>query len=178
VTETTVEHFAECVTKGACVEPDRGGACNWGVSARRRHPINCVSQPEASAYCRFVGGRLPTIAEAEWFARGGSTASAYPWGDVPPLGQLCWSGEAPRRETCAVGSFPGGTSKEGIVDLIGNVREWTSSPSDGGVHRFRVGGGSFGDTDPRAVAWTTHWDDLEDVRSPQAGFRCVTTPQK
>ncbi len=175
VHEATVDHFAACVAAGVCREPDRGGACNWGVAAHRDHPINCLSQPEAVVYCNWARERLPTVVESEWVARGGQTGKSYPWGDAVALGQLCWSGSALRRNTCPVGAFPDGHSKEGIADLIGNVVEWTSTPSNRGTQRFRLGGGSFADTDAAQVRWTVDWDEVGETHAPTTGVRCVTT---
>ncbi len=41
--EVTVAEYKKCVDAGVCNEPGTGGACNWGVSGRDNHPINCVS---------------------------------------------------------------------------------------------------------------------------------------
>ena len=37
---------------GSGLQADTGGACNWNVAGRDRHPINCIPQPAAKAYCR------------------------------------------------------------------------------------------------------------------------------
>jgi hypothetical protein len=92
------------------------------------HPVVRVSWYDASAFCEFVGGRLPTEAEWEYAARGGNADSIYPWGNdfsrdrangPGTGGSDMWEWSAP------VGSFP--PNGYGLFDMIGNVWEWTSS---------------------------------------------------
>jgi formylglycine-generating enzyme required for sulfatase activity len=145
VVEVTAAEYGACVDEGACDPPGTGPVCTFGVESRRDHPVNCVSWHDAGDYCRFAGKRLPTDEEWEWAARGAGRASAYPWGDAPPAGRLCWSGEGDgglgRRSggTCPVGAHPSGDSPHGVKDLAGNVWEWTASELNGG-RVFRGGG--------------------------------------
>ena len=125
----------------------RPGAC-WrhpfgpdsGVDDRPDHPVVQVAYPDAAAYARWAGRRLPTEAEWEYAARAGST-SAYSWGDDPtPGGRLMantWQGRFPYRNdgalgwtgTSPVGTFP--PNGYGLVDMIGNVWEWTTTEFTG-----------------------------------------------
>ncbi|MEF2978819.1 formylglycine-generating enzyme family protein [Subtercola sp. YIM 133946] len=120
-------------------EPFGAGARPAGWAERLdEHPVTQVSFEDASAYAAWAGRRLPTEEEWEFAARGGSTRqTTYAWGDeVRPGGRVMadtWQGRFPYantgadgwRGTAAVGSFP--PNGYGLVDMIGNVWEWTSS---------------------------------------------------
>ncbi len=125
VTEVTVIAYVDCVDAGGCRPPTTvEGFCNWDVNGRDCHPINCVSWEEADAYCAWAGKRLPT--EVEWeFAAVGEKARTWPWvGDELPDDRAQHSESM---GTAVVGSFPVGATPEGILDMAGNVWEWTSS---------------------------------------------------
>ncbi|OBA89053.1 sulfatase-modifying factor 1 [Mycobacteriaceae bacterium 1482268.1] len=103
---------------------------------RLDHPVVQVAYPDAAAYARWAGRRLPTEAEWEYAARAGST-DTYAWGDdAMPDGRLMantWQGHFPYRNDGAsgwVGTSPVGTFPPngfGLVDMIGNVWEWTTT---------------------------------------------------
>jgi formylglycine-generating enzyme required for sulfatase activity len=107
-----------------------------GIKDRLEHPVVQVAYPDAAAYARWAGRRLPSEAEWEYAAAGGST-STYGWGDDPvPDGRLMantWQGRFPYANdgasgwtgTSPVGTFP--PNGYGLVDMIGNVWEWTTT---------------------------------------------------
>lgn len=113
------------------------------LTGKDEHPVVQVAYADARAYATWAGRRLPTESEWEYAAGGGST-STYAWGEEPrPAGTLMantWQGRFPYLNTGAngwhgtspVGSFP--ENRFGLVDMIGNVWEWTSTTYTGG-HR-------------------------------------------
>ncbi len=95
-------------------------------------PIVFVSNGECEKFAAYYGKRLPTEIEWEYAARGGD-GRAYPWGatfdfDGKSGGARANCGATVGSRVVAdVGSFPEGASPFGVLDLCGNVWEWTSS---------------------------------------------------
>ena len=109
------------------------------------------------------------FARITWAARGGPLGRRFPWGDDAPAGHACWL--RARKGTCAAGSVTGDRTAHGIVDMGGNVREWTSS-----VWRsFPISrGGSFFDKDPSALLVTAKPGLFRSLQGQaQYGFRCA-----
>lgn len=119
---------------GACWRHPLGPGSNW--QDRSDHPVVQIAYPDAAAYASWAGRKLPTEAQWEYAARAGATTT-YPWGDDPrPGGRLMantWQGRFPYRNdgalgwigTSPVGTFP--ANDFGLVDMIGNVWEWTTT---------------------------------------------------
>lgn len=127
--EVTNDQFCLCRKALACSgEPayDDHKVCDKG---REREPVTKIKLQDASRFCDWLGGRLPTELEWEWAARGKDNR-LYPTGNEPPA-----TGEVNIR---AVGVAPGDvwpvdhptkdiTPDYGVQDMAGNVREWTIS---------------------------------------------------
>jgi formylglycine-generating enzyme required for sulfatase activity len=119
---------------GACWRHPLGQDSTW--QDRPDHPVVQVAYPDAAAYAKWAGRTLPTEAQWEYAARAGASTT-YSWGDEPqPGGRLMantWQGHFPYRNdgalgwsgTSPVGTFP--ANDFGLVDMIGNVWEWTTT---------------------------------------------------
>lgn len=101
------------------------------------HPVVQVAYPDAVAFARWAGMRLPSEAEWEYAARGGLDGAQFEWGDEDPQDTAprinTWQGRFPYENTeldgwtrtSPVGCYqPNGY---GLYDMTGNVWEWTSS---------------------------------------------------
>ena len=153
-----------------------------------QHPVVHVAFEDALAYADWVGKRLPTADEWEVAARGGLVDQDYAWGsEKTPDGRWLanvWQGPFPWQNketdgwfwTSPVGSFP--ANGYGLVDVCGNVWEWTSTTyavPEGEQERRVIKGGSFLCADnychrfrPSALMGQTL-----DTATCHMGFRCA-----
>jgi gamma-glutamyl hercynylcysteine S-oxide synthase len=152
-------------------------------------PVQHVSAYEADAYARWAGKRLPTEVEweraASWDTQSGK--KRFPWG------QEWMEYEAnldrSRFSPTPVGSFGGGGSSAGCLQMAGDVWEWTSSSfqsypdflafpdSDASEAYFgtdyRVLKGGSWATDPFIARTTFRRFEVPSSRALFAGFRCA-----
>lgn len=171
------------------------------------HPMNCVDWFAAQAFCVSQGKRLPTEAQWELAARG-PAGRTYPWGEAEPSGKhlnVCdtecsamltkrlynagrsdWPVMFDEKDrassTAAVGQYPAGATPEGVLDLAGNVWEWTDSrycpypydPADGcGDSRRVLRGGGWDTTEAQNVRAARRYPSVPTARGRSVGFRCV-----
>lgn len=121
--EVTVgQYYTFCKTTGHPFPYDRVDTLN------RNHPMNHVSWDDANNYCKYAGGRLPTVEEWEWAAlqiTGTDTLM-----DVPEKLAISWN-----RENSGGKIHPVGTralvNQVALYDIFGNVEEWcVDGPND------------------------------------------------
>ena len=186
-TEVTAGQYHQCVEAGSCrklimpMTECNGTSPIQKLPRRPDHPANCVGWQGAEEYCRWANKRLPTEAEWEYAARG-TDGREYPWGKKKPDAQLCWMRKAGKEKgTCPVGSNAGDASPFGVLDLGGNVAEWTASdfcayttPGCASGVLKAVRGGSFATVDPKQ-ARAAHRHKLASMvnNQPSIGFRCA-----
>jgi formylglycine-generating enzyme required for sulfatase activity len=116
----------------------RCGKQTWkdtvGSAAAESLPINCLNWFEAQAFCIWDGGRLPTEAEWNYAASGGTQQRLFPWGSTVPGDDAniaaygCFYPTPATNCTVAsiapVGVIPAGNGRWGHADLGGNMWEW------------------------------------------------------
>jgi len=186
--------------------------CNEGYEDRAEHPINCVTWNQAVAYCKRSGKRLPT--EAEWeFAARGADGRVYPWGDevpsaehlnacgpecvqwrvdagLPSMGMMYETDDG-HAATAPVGSFPKGATERGLLDMTGNVFEWTDDPFMPYADRDEevddpsavpdmnrvIRGGAFNSVEPEHADPALRYPMEASAHSHGVGFRCAARPK-
>jgi sulfatase modifying factor 1 len=147
-------------------------------------PIVDVIWDEANQYCAWEGGRLPTEAEWEYAARGGSPQARY--GD---LDTIAWTKENSGSQTHDVaGKMANGY---GLFDMLGNVWEWVNDwydphyyqsaaaqdPSGPTTGQEKVLRGGSWVVDSKLLRVSDRYSYKPDARSDFFGFRCVWEPK-
>ena len=106
------------------------------IKGKEKYPVVQVAYPDAEAYAKWAGKRLPTEAEFEFAARGGLSGKTYVWGDeLRPKSKWMantWQGKFPVKDAgedgfagiAPVKSFP--PNGYGLYDMAGNVWQWCS----------------------------------------------------
>jgi formylglycine-generating enzyme required for sulfatase activity len=182
-TEVTNAQYALCVEAGACTAPDNQDYDQLEFANR---PVADVSWQDANAYARWAGGRLPTEAEWEKACRG-TDARIYPWGNEVPTDKLLNYDVPIGGATTDVGSYSQGASPYGLLDMMGNVWEWTSSEFRGYPYAEKDGredadaakrvlrGGAYYEVAANVRCAVRIWN-LPGDRYKGFGFRVVASP--
>jgi len=182
-TEVTRAHYAACVAAGQCED-----TLASDYSTTDEQPINNVTWFQATAYCTWRDGRLPTEAEWEYAARG-PDEWIFPWGNSfdgtranhcdGNCGAASWaSGFNYVNEenddgyvvTAPVGSYPLGASWVGALDMSGNVWEWTSSLYQPYPYDGQEGREEFANrTDARVLRGSSYYSTSGNLRAADRG---------
>jgi gamma-glutamyl hercynylcysteine S-oxide synthase len=148
-------------------------------------PVTWVSLEDARAYAKWAGKRLPHEWEWQYAAQGGNAARIYPWGDawqanavpVPVKGRSLTQPDN-------VDAHPAGASAFGVMDMVGNVWQWTDEFVDEHTRGGILRGGSY--YQPQGSIWyfpQAYRNDQHGKlllmapsydRSGTLGFRCVS----
>jgi formylglycine-generating enzyme required for sulfatase activity len=150
----------------------------WG-----NKPVTWVSQEDARAYAKWAGKRLPH--EWEWqYAAQGTDGRIYPWGNDWDASKV----PAPDRSQTMRGpdnvdAHPAGASPFEVMDMVGNVWQWTDEYVDDHTRGGILRGGSY--YQPQGSVWyfpQAYRNDQHGKlllmapsydRSGALGFRCV-----
>jgi formylglycine-generating enzyme len=180
-TEVTVAAYRACVKAGKCATI-ADDACIYRNPKLDDHPMDCVTWPQADQFCRTVGKRLPTEEEWEYGARG-TDRRRYPWGNADPhydphsYGYREFCQITPGKTPCPVDQFRKFPSPFGLLNMTGNLSEWTSSEDcelKGPCRRIVRGSGSPALGELRSA----HRDSkAPSGASSTVGFRCARSPE-
>jgi formylglycine-generating enzyme required for sulfatase activity len=196
-TEISLSMYYQCVSAGKCTEPITKNSTNvrtyYGDSDFDNYPVINVSWFQAKDYCDWAGRQLPT--EAQWKkAARGDDGRLYPWGDklIDDLGNFTpmVNGFRP------VGSYPGGASPYGILQMSGNAYEWVADwfdkdfyqmsgdsvnptgPAEGSMRSIR--GGLFRKIDKPEGGISSSWSGIQGrnyrMVNVQSGYRMFMKP--
>ncbi|MGI9068271.1 MAG: formylglycine-generating enzyme family protein, partial [Pyrinomonadaceae bacterium] len=186
-TEVTNAEYADFVKADGHTPPS-----NWSngkpPSGQEQWPVTNVSLADANTFAAWRSKRdsktyrLPTEEEWEYAGRNGPQGTRYPWGNEWVNGYANLDATSLK----SVGSYPkGASSRWGVLDLIGNVWEWTSSnaalyPGNDKMDKpspelFVIRGGGYSDpsSGPRAVTATRRYFLLSTDKDNIVGFRLV-----
>jgi formylglycine-generating enzyme required for sulfatase activity len=170
-----------------------------GWAKKKNHPVVNVSWNDAVAYCKWFNEQhktqlrangltlhLPTEAQWEKAARG-EYGNEWPWGNEFDKNK-CNSNEGKKKGTTPVDAYPSGASPYGVMDMVGNVWEWTHTlfkeypyKAEDGRESEKVAesramrGGSF-DLNRQAARCASRYSGLPNNRNKIVSFRLCVSP--
>jgi len=183
--EVTIGEYEKCVDAGKC--ESSGKRCTYNLNDTD-FPVYCVNWYQAKAYCEWQGKRLPTDAEWEKAARGGTNTIYYCGNDSSCLDEIAWYKNNSGDSIHPVGKKS--PNAYGLYDMLGNVWEWVNdwysdsyyggSPDknpqgpDGGDSRILRGGGASGWlSDPDYLSSSYKCKNYPKDGWEHDGFRCA-----
>lgn len=197
--EVSNYNYNRCLEAGGCSPPQVGSGLFDGDDL----PVVGVDWEQSADYCAWAGARLPTEAEWEKAARG-VDGRQFPWGNEfdGALLNYCdancvadwrdFGADDGYRYTAPVGSYPAGASPYGVLDMSGNVWEWTAdwyaadayarsvykNPTGpaSGLQRVIRGGSWF--YAGKSLRVTRRHKDAPLSRYDNIGFRCAVSQLK
>jgi len=172
-------------------EVDRGFSDHELETMRDTSPFDdCpalnVSWGDAMEYCRWLRQKsgeyytLPTELQWELAARG-TDGRVYPWGDKPEINSqlACYDDEELITSGCtsSVGYYPGNCSPYGVMDMVGNVMEWTLDSFEDERDPHIVRGGSWRSKPGYCNNFAQCMSHPPNLRFDFIGFRLVYIPE-
>ncbi|HYE66830.1 MAG TPA: SUMF1/EgtB/PvdO family nonheme iron enzyme, partial [Pyrinomonadaceae bacterium] len=189
-TEVTNAEYAEFIRETKHTSPSHW-AGEKPPAGQELWPVTNVSVADAESFAAWrskrdgVTYRLPTEEEWEYAARSGDQNTLYPWGSTWIQGRANFK-DAGLGSPRPVGSFPDGKNRWGVLDLMGNVWEWTSSkaslypgnpetlPADQKDWTIIRGGSFLSESSGQRAVTATYRDWLKPTTTnPALGFRLV-----
>lgn len=183
--EVTNQQYVLCETLGECTSPDLNDNPSYVEKVHANDPVVGVTYEQASSYCSFINGRLPTEAEWEKTARNNDN-DLYPWGDAMPTCDFLNFNNCVGYTTNVI-DYKTGASAYGALDMAGNVFEWVADwfdpdyygnspkenprgPENGTMRSIRSS--SYTSDADQAEVINRNSEDPQNHRA-DLGFRCV-----
>lgn len=184
-TEVTNSAYRTCYQQQECPAPATLASATqtryFEDPAFDNFPVVNVTWSAAAAYCRWAGKRLPTIEEWEIAAAVAPATQGYfqyPWGNQFDKQLANSAAGKAGGDTKPVGQYnPAGNSSFGLLDMAGNVAEWTASSvgaanAASGVAQYVIKGGSYRDAPEQLRNQIRQVQDATKGTN-WLGFRCI-----